>query len=145
MRVDRKKLPLRWVAIYRAAAEQAAGRRLNGKERKALRDELGDKLLPRILPAVQIVDVLLDRPSRRALLCSTSRAMREQFVTLFQRTFTGVSLLSANPFEWARRSALSLDQRRYLEGVAPVAWPRNRETLAPPPAAPAAAAMEVEA
>jgi len=145
VRIDKKKLPARWVAIYRAAAERAAGRRLTGKERKALKEDLADKLLPRVLPSVSIVDVLLDPAHRRVLLFSTSKATRDEFGTLFRRTFPGVELLPGDAFHWATRTRITAEQRRYLDEVAPVKWPTQRRTEHAPPAETARDAIEVDA
>lgn len=124
IRVDKKKLPMRWVAIHRAAAERAAGRKLNGKERKALKEDLQETLLPRILPAVQILDVLVDPKGKRALLFSTSKGMREEFAKLWRLTFAANELVPASAFEWARQGKLTAAQRTYLDEVSPVTWPR---------------------
>lgn len=126
IRFDKKKLPQRWVAIYRAAAERAAGRKLNAKERKTLKEDLAEKLLPRVLPSVQIVDVLVEPKAKRAILFSTSKGAREEFVALWKRTFTGTDLLPADPFQWALHCKLAPEQRRYLEEAAPVKWPKQQ-------------------
>ncbi|MEZ5964357.1 MAG: recombination-associated protein RdgC [Planctomycetota bacterium] len=147
VRIDKKKLPARWVAIYRSAAERAAGRKLNGKERKALKDDLMEKLLPRVLPTVQIVDVLFDHKSKRVLLFSTSKSARDEFASLFLKTFAGARLKPASAFEWALHCRITADQRRYLEEVAPVKWPsqnRDRHETSTPAPAPGDA-LEIEA
>lgn len=126
IRFDKKKLPQRWVAIYRAAAERAAGRKLNGKERKALKEDLVEKLLPRVLPSVQMVDVLVDPKMKRAILFSTSKGAREEFVALWKRTFAGTDLLPADPTQWALHCKLTPEQRRYLEEASPVKWPKQQ-------------------
>ncbi len=123
IRVDKKKLPMRWVAIYRAAAERAAGRKLSGKERKTLKEDLADQMLPRVLPAVQLLDVLIDAKQHRALLFSTSKSARDEFVSLFKKTFGSADLRPATAFEWAVRGKLAPQARHYLEEVAPVQWP----------------------
>lgn len=140
VRIDKKKLPARWVAIYRSAAERAAGRKLNGKERKALKEDLMEKLLPRVLPSVQIIDVLVDHKAKRVLLFSTSKAARDEFVSLFAKTFVGVQLKPASAFEWAVHAKISAEQRRYLEEAAPVKWPS--ESRSEPRHAPAAAGSD---
>lgn len=145
VRIDKKKLPMRWVAIYRAAAERAAGRKLNGKERKALKEDLAETLLPRILPAVQILDVLVDRKAKRMILFSTSKTAREEFASLVHKTFVGVQVRAADPLQWALRSRITPEQRRYLEEVAPVNWPSQRPVRPAIADAPATAALEVEA
>jgi len=147
MRTDKKKLPARWVAIYRAAAERAAGRKLDGKERRALKEDLLEKLLPRVLPAVQILDVLLDRRARRVLLLATGKSARDEFASLFRRTFAGARLEPATALAWAVRCKITPEERRRLEEVAPVKWPSQRQP-APSRTAPAAqspSVLEVEA
>lgn len=125
MRIDRKRLPQRWVGIRRIAAEREAGRRLSGKERKELKEALADELLPRILPTVQVVDVLIDARGQRALLFAGSRGAREAFAKLFRNTFAGCDLHPADAYELARRRRLDDEQREMLEEVAPVPWPRQ--------------------
>jgi recombination associated protein RdgC len=136
VRVDKKKLPLRWVAIYRAAAERAAGRKLSAKERKALKEDLAEQLLPRVLPAVQLLDVLIDHKQGRVLLFSTSKGARDEFTSLFRKTFAGVELRPADAFAWALRGKITPDARRYLEEVAPVQWPAPERRAARSRAAP---------
>ncbi len=131
VRVDKKKLPMRWVAIHRAAAERAAGRRLNGKERKTLKEDLAETLLPRVLPTVQIIDVLVDPKGKRVLLFSTSQGMRDEFSKLWRLTFAANELVPASAFEWARRGSLTAAQRTSLDEVAPVNWPRQEPRRAP--------------
>ena len=57
-RVDKKKLPAIWLSIHRSEAERSAGRKLSARERKDLKEDLMQRMLPRILPSVGLVDVL---------------------------------------------------------------------------------------
>jgi DNA recombination-dependent growth factor C len=136
LRFDRKTLPLAWVRIYRVAAEASAGRRLSPRERKELRADLCDKLLPRILPAVRFVDVLIQPREQRVLLFSTSRAAREAFGRIFEQSFD-VRAETLGPRAFAEEQDLAPAERRQLDELRPVRWPRAHAD-----AAAAAAAQE---
>ena len=43
-------MPRKWLQIHRDVAEKAKGKKLSAKERRELKDDLTDKLLPRVLP-----------------------------------------------------------------------------------------------
>lgn len=88
MRTDRKKLPAEWIALHRAAAEQSKGRPLSAKERRELKDDLTEKLLPRVLPKMGFVDALLFPDRNRVLLLSSSKGARESFAKLWHETFS---------------------------------------------------------
>lgn len=124
MRSDRKQLPAKWVAIYRAAAERSKGGKLTPRERKELQEDLQEKLLPRVLPAVNFVDALWFEKLGRILLFATSKAARENFDTLFCKTFDA-RLLAGDPYLLALRSGLADAQLRYLDQVSPVKWPKE--------------------
>jgi hypothetical protein len=131
VRFDKKKLPPIWVQIHRNEAERSAGRKLSAKERKDLKEDLQSKLLPRILPSVALVDVLYEPRGGLLLLFGTSKAVREDFVKLFFRTFA-VNLVVADAYESAARAGLGRDAQAYLEEVAPVRWLRDGAPVAGP-------------
>jgi hypothetical protein len=137
-RIDRKVLPARWVAIYRAAAEKSRGRALTRRERRELVEDLTEKLLPRVLPAVNLVDAVYTPDQGRLLLFTTAKGVRSEFETLFRRSFRGAQLLPADPHHLARHGGLSRQQQDCLEQVAPVSWLRRdpRERLRPVEAPP---------
>ena len=125
LRMDKKALPPRWVAVYRSAAERSLGRPMNRRERQELLADLREKLLPRLLPAVNLIDALYHPPSRRILLFATGKGVREEFARLFHRTFEKAHLLPADPHYLARAARLRREEQAYLEEVAPVPWPRR--------------------
>lgn len=129
IRFDRKVLPPAWLAIYRVAAEASAGRKLTPRERRELRADLCEKLLPRILPAVRFVDVLVVPREKRVLLFSTSAATQAAFGELFEHSFD-VHVTPAEPGALAARADLGPDLARQLADVRPVRWPRGDERLA---------------
>ena len=133
-RVDKKKLPAIWLSIHRSEAERSAGRKLSARERKDLKEDLMQRMLPRILPSVGLVDVLFAPDSGRVLLFASSTAMKEEFQKLWFRSFA-TNLVEADAFAAAARSGLGRDQLGYLEEVSPVRWGRNggRPTEAPRP------------
>jgi hypothetical protein len=148
MRVDKKALPIRWLQIHRDAAEKTRGRRLTIQERRELRDATMARLLPRVLPTVQLVDVLLLPERHTALLFATQKGLRESFGKLFFETFA-LPLEAGDPYRTALRLGLDDGLLAALEGVQPVRWPRNRQEAAaarpPAPARSRAAAPASEA
>jgi hypothetical protein len=122
VRFDRKKLPSAWVAIYRAQAEKSTGRRLSLRERRDLKQDLMEKLLPRVLPTVRLVDVLYEPRQRLLMLFGTARAVREEFHKLFFRTFA-VNLVECEPYVLATHVGLDRETAARLEQVSPVPWP----------------------
>ncbi len=135
VRVDKKKLSSKWVSIYRAGAEKSRGRPLTRRERQELTTDLKEKLLPRLLPTVNLIDVLYFPNRDRLLLFATGAGVRDAFVSLFQRTFSGAHLLPADPHQLARSSGLDREQTAYLDQVTPIRWPRDGVTPAAKPIA----------
>jgi len=134
MRLDKKSLPAAWLGIHRSTAERSAGRRLTARERKDLKQDLCEKLLPRVLPTVSLVDALYVPDRGLVLLFSSSARVREEFNKLFFRTFAQ-SLVQAGPGTLATRVGLPREPLAYLEQVAPVPWP-GPATRAPAARAP---------
>ncbi len=124
IRFDKKALPTVWLKIHRAVAERSAGRPLSARERKELKEDLSEKLLPRTLPTVQFVDVLYLPKQQRILLFGTSKRIREEFEKLFFKTFA-VSVVAATPYTLAQHSGLGREALAYLDQVSPVPWPRE--------------------
>jgi hypothetical protein len=122
-RVDKKKLPLKWLAIHRDAAEKSRGRRLSARERRELKDDLAEKLLPRVLPSVAFVDALLFHDRRLALLFGTSKSAREHFAKLFFHSFA-LPLDRADPLQLGLHLGLGVDAANALERLQPVRWPQ---------------------
>jgi hypothetical protein len=137
-RIDRKQLPKKWLAIHRDAAEKSRGRRLSARERRELKDDLAEQLLPRVLPNVTLVDALLFRERRTVLLCATSKGARENFAKLFFHTFT-LPLDRADPFQLALRAGLPEPAIAALDRLQPVRWPQQEAEFRRP--APATAAV----
>ena len=128
VRIDSKKLPTAWMRIHRAVAERSAGRKLSARERRDLKADLSEQLLPRVLPSVQFVDALYVPKSSRVLLFATSARLVEEFEKLFFRTFA-TPLERATPHTLAERGGgLDREALAYLEEVAPVRWPRDGAT-----------------
>ncbi|MGE3175130.1 MAG: recombination-associated protein RdgC [Planctomycetota bacterium] len=131
MRVDKKQLPRKWLAIHRDTAEKAQGRKLSARERRELKDDLIDKLLPRVLPTVNMVDALLYFERRTILLLNTSKSVAEAFHKLFFQSF-GLPLERADPLSLGRRTGIDADAQARLDRVDPMRWPQ-RERSAPRP------------
>ncbi|MEY4673886.1 MAG: hypothetical protein RL148_1670 [Planctomycetota bacterium] len=121
-RTDKKVLPKKWLAIHRDAAAKAKGRPLSGRERRELKDDLADKLLPRVLPNVNLVDALVVREKKQVLLFATGKSVRETFAKLFFESFALV-LEPSDPLQLALRAGLSPEMTAELERLQPVRWP----------------------
>lgn len=130
-RIDRKVLPKKWLQIHRDAAEKARGKKLSARERRELKDDLAEKLLPRVLPTINLVDALLFHEQKLVLLFATGKGAREAFGKLFFETFT-VPLERANPLVCGLRAGLNADEKRQLEHAEPVRWPDHIAGSRPP-------------
>ena len=122
VRIDKKVLPKKWLAIHRDAAEKSRGKKLSARERRELKDDLTEKLLPRVLPTVNLVDALLFTDRKTVLLFATSKSVREAVGKLFFETFA-VPLDRADPLQCGRRAGLDGDGKAALERLEPVRWP----------------------
>lgn len=122
LRIDKKTLPKKWLAIHRDAAEKARGKKLSAKERRDLKDDLTEKLLPRVLPTVNLVDALLFHDKKTVLLFATGKSVREAFGKLFFETFT-VPLDRQNPLQAALRANLGPVLNEALDRLEPMRWP----------------------
>lgn len=120
IRLDKKKLPGSWLGIYMDAEIKALGaKRIKPEERKAIKADIAEKLLPRILPSVRFIDFIYDEKKKIAYLFSSARSVREECQLLFFKTFKA-KLVEARPLEVARRLRLSADQLRYLDKISPL-------------------------
>lgn len=123
-RIDKKSMPMKWLQIHRDAAEKARGKKLSAKERRELKDDLMDQLLPRVLPTITLVDALLFEERKTVLLFATSKSAKEAFGKLFFETFS-LQLEPADPLQSGLRSDLSEEDKRTLERVNPIRWPNT--------------------
>jgi hypothetical protein len=123
-RIDKKSMPMKWLQIHRDAAEKARGKKLSAKERRELKEDLMDQLLPRVLPTITLVDALLFHERKTVLLFATSKSAKEAFAKLFFETFT-VQLETADPLQSGLRSDLNPDQKHALERLEPIRWPNT--------------------
>lgn len=123
-RIDKKKLPMKWLQIRRDAAEKARGKKLSARERRELKDDLTETLLPRVLPAITLVDALLWHDRRTVMLFASSKNAREVFGKLFFETF-GQPLERSNPLVAGLRAGLGNEAAHRLERLEPVRWPRH--------------------
>jgi hypothetical protein len=130
-RLDKKVLPKKWLQIHRDAAEKSRGKKLSARERRELKDDLSDKLLPRVLPTIQLVDALLFHDRRTLLLFATSKGAREAFVKLFFESFS-LPLDRANPLRCGLRAGLGREVEAALERLEPMRWPRGDEAARAP-------------
>jgi hypothetical protein len=123
-RLDKKQLPRKWLAIHRDAAAKSRGKKLSARERREIKDDLVGKLLPRVLPTVQMVDALLFTDRHTVLLLHTGKGMIEAFGRLFFQTFA-LPLERTDPLATGRRTGLDRALADRLERIEPVRWPRR--------------------
>jgi hypothetical protein len=123
-RIDKKTLPTKWLWIHRVAAEKARGKKLSARERRELKDDLMDQLLPRVLPTIQLLDALLFHDRKTVLLFATSKGAREAFGKLFFETFA-VTLDSADPLQSGLRAPLGPREKDAVERAEPIRWPNT--------------------
>jgi DNA recombination-dependent growth factor C len=118
VRTDTKKLPTSWLQQHRAAAEKERGKRLSARERRELKDDLMEKLLPRVLPTTRNTDALLFHDRRLVLVFAGSKSARETFASLLFNSF-GVPLEDLNPLQLGLRSPISDVAKSKLERLDP--------------------------
>lgn len=116
-RVDKKSLPTKKVQLHIRAAERAKGSRLSAKERRELKDDLAEQLLPRVIPTIRLVDALVT-PSR-VLLFSSAKAACESFASLWWHTF-GSNLA---PLCSRGLADLAITDAGRIENLDPIRWP----------------------
>ena len=125
-RMDKKTMPKKWLQIHRDAAEKARGKKLSARERRELKDDLTEKMLPRVLPAITLVDALLFWDRKLVLLFATSKSARESFGKLFFESFQA-PLERANPLQAGLRAGLDDEQKYALERLEPMRWPNTQK------------------
>ncbi len=143
-RMDKKSMPTKWLQIHRDAAEKARGKRLSAKERKELKEDLMDQLLPRVLPTITLVDALLFHERKTVLLFATGKGAKEAFGKLFFETFS-LPLEAADPLQRGMRADVSPEQHHALERLEPIRWPNTTRDDAAPRSAPLLAREQAEA
>ncbi len=121
-RLDKKALPKKWLQIHRDAAEKARGKKLSARERRELKDDLTEKLLPRVLPTITLVDALLFHDRSLVLLFASSKTARETFAKLFFETFT-IPLDRLDPLRSGLLAGLGDAANARLERLDPIRWP----------------------
>lgn len=122
VRIDVKKLPAELLDRHRTIAEKAKGRPLTARERRELKDDLIEQMLPRILPTTTNLDALLFHGQRRVLLFSTSKSARETFGKLFCESF-GAVLEVLGPLQVGRRQLVDDVKCDALDRLEPTRWP----------------------
>lgn len=79
-----KRLPAELVQRHIATAEKARGKRMSARERRELKNDLAEQVLPRILPRSTNTDVLLCLgEGDRVLLFSTAVGARDTLQSLW--------------------------------------------------------------
>ncbi|MEQ1631711.1 MAG: recombination-associated protein RdgC [Planctomycetota bacterium] len=130
LRIDKKQLPRKWLQVHRDVAEKAKGKKLSAKERRELKDDLMDKLLPRVLPTINMVDALLYHDRRTVILLNTSKSVGEAFDKLFFQTFQ-VTLEKSDPLQLGFQAGLDPETQHKLQRAEPVRWPKSEPSDEP--------------
>jgi DNA recombination-dependent growth factor C len=130
MRIDKKQLPRKWLQIHRDVAEKAKGKKLSAKERRELKDDLMDKLLPRVLPTINMVDALLYHDRRTLILLNTSKSVGESFHQLFFQTFQ-MPLEKSDPLQLGFQAGLDPETMHKLQRAEPIRWPKSEPSDEP--------------
>lgn len=93
LRFDVKKLPAEQLRMHLAAAKRAKGKSLTSRERRELKDDLIEKLLPRVLPSTRNVDALLFADKRLLLVFATGKSQLDAFTSTFTASFGDLGLV----------------------------------------------------
>jgi hypothetical protein len=120
IRVDRKRVPAKWMWIH-MTVELAGRDRMTAREKRDLREEVSRRILPRVLPVVSWIDVLIVPKKREALVFGASGKSVEVFRGLMLRTFE-LRAAAAEPRELALRMGLSAERLQYLEECSPTTF-----------------------
>jgi DNA recombination-dependent growth factor C len=130
MRVDRKKLPRAWMAIYMTAEVRARnGHGVTAAERADIRADIERRLMPRLLPTVQFIDVIWNLKNNTVLFFATSDFLCAECAKLFAKTWS-VKLIEVNPTSLAQRSRLPEDMLNRLGDIAPFGLDPGQTTRA---------------
>ncbi len=138
MRIDKKTLPRKWLQIHLESEERARGKKLPPRERRELKEDIGERLLPRVLPTINLVDALMFHDRKTILLFATSNAVVEAFGKLFFETFA-LPLDRASPYQCGTRVGVDRDLLADFDRLTPVRWPdatRPGDVPTAPPALP---------
>lgn len=129
VRFDAKRLPQKWVQRHMDAATKAKGRQLSARERRELKEDLREKLLPRVLPGTANIDVLVRHGAAQVLVFGTPKVASEVISGLWLATF-GVALEELGPFQLACRSAGPHVGVGALQKLEPTRWPFQKGGVA---------------
>lgn len=121
VRIDRKKLPTKWVRMHLEVAARERGFPLSARDRRELKADLAEQLLPRVLPTTQHIDAILagHLQNNLVLVLSTSKGALDTFRKLFAETF-GAELAPQGPLD----RAFAIDVA--AEKLEPVRWPKAK-------------------
>ncbi len=125
VRVDTRRVPSHYLKLQCRKAEAEwrlkAGREdLTRAERDEVRAIVHRRLLERVIPSCQGVDVVWDLDRREVLVWSTAERMNETVRALFERTF-GLRLRPLFPYVLAVR-AVGDDRIEVLDRVVPASF-----------------------
>lgn len=121
MRSDVKKLPSSLVQRHIAVAEKTRGKRLSARERRELKADLADKVLPGILPTSTNTDLLVfTNEGNRVLLFTTSKSVCDTVRGLWLGSF-GMPLELLDPLGAAMLDA-DEQTRAAVQKLEPMRW-----------------------
>jgi DNA recombination-dependent growth factor C len=117
LRMDKKKAPARWLQI-RLTKELRGSGKMSPQRRKEIRQKILDELLPRVLPTVSLIDVLIRPKTRELLLFSTGLGAGDALRKLVLTTF-GARAHAADARQSALRARLPPEMHKLLDHAAP--------------------------
>jgi len=129
LRMDRKKAPTRWLQIRLSSELRNAGK-VSPQRKKEIKQKILDELLPRVLPAVTLIDVLIRPKTRELLLFSTGLGACDALRKLMLTTF-GVKALAADARQTALHGKLPHELLKALDQIAPTNFASGARGAAP--------------
>jgi hypothetical protein len=141
LRIDRKKAPARWLQIRLNQELRGAGK-VSPQRRKEIKQRILDELLPRVLPTVTLIDVLIRPRTRELLLFSTGIGAGDALRKLVLTTF-GAKARPADARQTALHGKLPPEMLKLLDRAAPTSFASGaRETAVTETADDAAGEMQ---
>lgn len=120
LRMDKKKAPTRWLQIRLGAELRNAGK-VSPQRKKEIKQKILDELLPRVLPSVTLIDVLIRPRTKELLLFSTGLGACDALRKLVLTTF-GAKALAADARQTALHGKLPQELLKALDQASPTSF-----------------------
>lgn len=148
-RYDKRLVPPKLAMLERRRLEHERRRvrgvtKLGAAERRAIRDEVAERLVARALPTPRLFDVIWNLETSRVYFSGKLRAAREAFAECFRRTF-GVAPIPLVPYLAAEHVGLEARRVEAVRAVEPASLLAPAVPHVPRlPIAPSEPAAEIE-